>query len=548
MRKPITLEFSETPRDAGRKYIVILGSLMSVLGKGIVSSSVGKILQSKGLKVVPIKFDGYLNVDCGTMNPFRHGEVFVLDDGTECDMDLGTYERFLGLGLNNLNSVTGGKILSYVIEKERRGGYLGVDVQIVPHLTNEIKAWMRKVGSDFDADVVLCEVGGTVGDLENSYFIEAMRQFAIEHPGKVMFLQLTYVPTLSTVGEQKTKPTQHATRLLQGMGIQPDVVICREHEKLTTEAKKKISLFCNVPVENVIDDPDCETIYEMPEIFEKQGLAETITKKLALKTDGEGLGKWNRMVEGIKKPKSDVTIGITGKYTALKDSYVSIKEALVHAGGKLGCHVKLKWIETTEIENDKSKLSALGECDGIIVPGGYGARGTEGKIACIQRARESRMPFLGLCFGMQLAVVEFARNVCGMKDANSTEINPETKHPVIDILPDQNGVLGGTQRLGAYPAKLVKGTRVHAAYGTDTISERHRHRWELNNKFKDQLEKGGLVISGTSPDGKIAEFIEWKDSFGIGTQAHPEFKSRLESPAPLFTAFLKAVLERKARR
>jgi len=548
MRKPITLEFSETPRDAGRKYIVILGSLMSGLGKGIVSSSVGKILQSKGLKVVPIKFDGYLNVDCGTMNPFRHGEVFVLDDGTECDMDLGTYERFLGLGLNNLNSVTGGKILSYVIEKERRGGYLGVDVQIVPHLTNEIKAWMRKVGSDFDADVVLCEVGGTVGDLENSYFIEAMRQFAIEHPGKVMFLQLTYVPTLSTVGEQKTKPTQHATRLLQGMGIQPDVVICREHEKLTTEAKKKISLFCNVPVENVIDDPDCETIYEMPEIFEKQGLAETITKKLALKTDGEGLGKWNRMVEGIKKPKSDVTIGITGKYTALKDSYVSIKEALVHSGGKLGCNVRLKWIETTEIENDKSKLSALKECDGIIVPGGYGARGTEGKMECIRYARENKLPFLGLCFGMQLAVVEFARNVCGLKDANSTEINPETKHPVIDILPDQTGALGGTQRLGAYPAKLVKGTRAHAAYGTENVSERHRHRWEFNNKYKAQLEKGGLVISGTSPDGGIVEFIEWKGSFGIGTQAHPEFKSRVENPAPLFVAFLKAVLERKARR
>jgi len=548
MRKPVNLEFSETPRDAGRKYIVILGSLMSGLGKGIVSSSVGRILQSKGLKAVPMKFDGYLNVDCGTMNPFRHGEVFVLDDGTECDMDLGTYERFLGLGLNNLNNITGGKILSYVIEKERRGGYLGVDVQIVPHLTNDIKKWIQKVGSDFDADVVLVEVGGTVGDLENSYFVEAVRQFAIEHPGKVMFLQLTYVPTLSTVGEQKTKPTQHATRLLQGMGIQPDVVICREHEKLTSEAKKKISLFCNIPVENVIDDPDCETIYELPEIFEKQGLAEIITKKLALKTDGEGLGKWNRMVESIKKPKGEVTIGITGKYTALKDSYVSIKEALVHSGGKLGCAVKLKWIETTEIENDKSKLSALKECDGIIVPGGYGARGTEGKMECIRYARENKLPFLGLCFGMQLAVVEFARNVCGLKDANSTEINPETKHPVIDILPDQTGALGGTQRLGAYPAKLVKGTRAYAAYGTENVSERHRHRWEFNNKYKAQLEKGGLVISGTSPDGGIVEFIEWKGSFGIGTQAHPEFKSRVEEPAPLFVAFLKAVLESKAKK
>jgi len=544
LKTPVDIEIPEGEKD-NRKYIVILGSLMSGLGKGIVSSSVGKILQSRGLKAVPIKFDGYLNVDCGTMNPFRHGEVFVLEDGTECDMDLGTYERYLDLDLNNYNNITGGKILRYVIEKERRGAYLGVDVQIVPHLTNEIKKWLRKVGRDFAADVVLVEVGGTVGDLENSYFIEAIRQFALENAGRVMFLQLTYVPTLSTVGEQKTKPTQHATRLLQGMGIQPDVVICREHEKLTQEAKKKISLFCNVPQEHVIDDPDCETIYELPEIFEKQGLADILIKKLSLRSDGEGLAKWNKVVGGIKAPKKELIVGITGKYTALKDSYVSIKEALVHSGAALGVKVKLKWIETTEIEADKSKLKQLQECDGIIVPGGYGARGTDGKIACIKWARENKLPFLGLCFGMQLAVVEFARNVCGLKDANSTEINPGTPHPVIDILPDQTGALGGTQRLGAYPAKLAKGTRTYAAYGKADISERHRHRWEFNNKYRERLEKGGLVISGTSPDGNIVEFIEWKGSFGIGTQAHPEFKSRLEKPAPLFVAFLKSVMEKK---
>ena len=522
---------------------------MSGLGKGIVSASIGKILQSKGLKVVPLKFDGYLNVDCGTMNPFRHGEVFVLDDGTECDMDLGTYERFLNMDLNNLNNMTGGKILSYVIEKERRGGYLGVDVQIVPHLTNEIKAWIHKVGNAFDADVVLVEVGGTVGDLENSYFIEAARQFALENPGRTMFIQLTYVPTLSTVGEQKTKPTQHATRMLQGMGIQPDVIICREHETLTNEAKKKISLFCNVPADHIIDDPDCETIYELPEIFEKQGLADIIIKKLALNANGDGLAEWNRRVERIKNPTSEAVIGITGKYTSLKDSYASIKEALVHAGGELGCSVKLKWIETTEIERDKSKLSVLDGCDGIIVPGGYGARGTEGKIECIRYARENRIPFLGLCFGMQLAVVEFARNVCGLEGANSTEINPDTKHPVIHRLPEQKALklLGGTQRLGSYPAKLVKGTRTYAAYGTEHITERHRHRWEFNNEYRDIITKNGLIISGTSPDGEIVEFIEWRDSFGIGTQAHPEFKSRLIKPAPLFVAFLKAVLENKGK-
>ncbi len=547
-RTPIEIE-EEAPQgdDKERKYIVILGSLMSGLGKGIVSSSVGKILQSRGLKVVPIKFDGYLNVDCGTMNPFRHGEVFVLDDGTECDMDLGTYERFLGLDLNNYNNVTGGKILRYVIEKERRGGYLGVDVQIVPHLTNEIKKWIRKVGRDFKAEVVLVEVGGTVGDLENSYFIEAVRQLALENPGRVMFVQLTYVPTLSAVGEQKTKPTQHATRLLQGMGIQPEMVICREQERLTADARKKISLFCNVPVENVIDDPDCKTIYEVPDVFEKQGLSEIIAGKLNLRTDGPGLKAWDEKVAGIRNPKATLTIGITGKYTALKDSYVSIKEALVHAGAELHCDAELKWIETTEIEQDKSKLKQLEQCDGIIVPGGYGARGTEGKIMCINWARTNKVPFLGLCFGMQLAVVEYARNVCGLEKANSTEIDPETKHPVIHILPNQTGALGGTQRLGAYPAKLVKGTRTYAAYGKAEISERHRHRWEFNNDYRERLEKAGLVISGTSPDGGIVEFVEWKDSFGIGTQAHPEFKSRLESPAPLFVAFLKAVMGRKKK-
>ena len=547
-RTPIDLEMRAEEKPREHKYIVILGSLMSGLGKGIVAASIGKILQSRGIKVVPIKFDGYLNVDCGTMNPFRHGEVFVLDDGTECDMDLGHYERFLNIDLNSMNNITGGKIFRYVIEKERRGAYLGVDVQIVPHLTNEIKKWIKRVGRDFDADVILIEVGGTVGDLENSYFIEAIRQLALEHPGQVMFIQLTFVPTLATVGEQKTKPTQHATRLLQGMGIQPDVVICREHEKLTAEARKKLSLFCNVPPENVIDDPDLKSIYELPGVFEKQRLAEIIIKKLGLSPNGEGLRHWSAIVERIRNPKHQVTVGITGKYTALKDSYVSVKEALVHAGAELNTGVDIKWIETTEIEADKSKLKQLEECDGIIVPGGYGARGTEGKVECIRWARERKLPYLGLCFGMQLAVVEFARNVAGLAGANSTEIDPNTKHPVIDLLPEQKTVkeMGATNRLGAYPCRLVEGTKAWEAYGMkELIYERHRHRWEFNNDYRDVLTKAGLVLSGFSPDGSIVEIIEWKDGFGIGTQAHPEFKSRPERPAPLFVSFLKAVLERK---
>lgn len=528
-----------------RKYIVVLGSLMSGLGKGIVTSSIGKLLQSKGLKVSPIKFDGYLNVDCGTMNPFRHGEVFVLEDGTECDMDFGTYERFLNVDLSGKNSITGGKLFRNIIDKERKGGFLGRDVQIVPHLTDEIKAWVRKTGEEQDADIVIVEVGGTVGDLENGYFLEAMRQLGNEE--HVLFVQLTFVPSLSE-GELKTKPTQHANRLIASMGIHPKIVICRQDEPLNREAREKLSMFCNVPPQNVFDDPNIETIYELPQILDRQKMTELLLGELGIDEKSEDLKEWRALVEKIKSPKKEITVAITGKYTAVKDAYVSVKEALVHAGAHHSSKVSIRWVETSEIDDGKATAKGLlSGCDGIIVPGGYGSRGTEGKMACIKYARENNLPFLGLCYGLQMAVIEWARNKAMMEGANTTEIDDKTAYPVIDFLPEQRGIKdkGASQRLGAWPCKLKKGTKAHAAYGADEISERHRHRYEVNNDYVQKLEESGLIISGKSPDGKIVEIVEWPEGFGVGTQAHPELKSRLERPAPLFVAFVKACLDGK---
>jgi CTP synthase len=499
--------------------------------------------------VVPIKFDGYLNVDCGTINPYKHGEVYVLDDGCECDMDLGNYERFLNIDLSGDNNITGGKIFKHVIESERKGNYLGDDVQIVPHLTNEIKKWIRRVGDRFKADIVLVEVGGTVGDLENSYFIEAMRQMALEEKGDVAFVQVTYVPVLDAVGQQKTKPTQHATRLLQGMGVQPDVIICRTNSKLTADARKKIAMFCNVQPEAVIDDTDGETIYEVPQMFESQNLSNILLEKLGIKAREGDMKAWNALVERIKKPKNKITVAITGKYTALKDSYVSIKESLVHAGAYNDCAVELKWIETTDVDDDKGMAEALKGCDGVIVPGGYGQRGTEGKVQCAKYARESDTPYLGLCFGMQYMVVEFARNVCGMEGANSTEADPNTKYPVVDLLPEQKytEMMGATNRLGLREISIKKNTIAHKIYGKDLVMGRFRHRYEINQKYVEALEKKGLVFSGTSPNGKIMEIAELKGNrFHLGTQFHPEFESRLERPSPIFVGFVAACLSKKS--
>ncbi|MEM4389720.1 MAG: CTP synthase (glutamine hydrolyzing) [Candidatus Micrarchaeia archaeon] len=532
-------------RAKARKYIVVVGSLLSGLGKGIVTSSIGRILQSRGLRVAPVKFDGYLNVDCGTMNPYRHGEVFVLEDGTECDMDLGTYERFLNIDLNGSNNITGGKIFKLVIEKERRGGYLGYDVQFVPHLTDEIKKWVRDVGDAFDADVVLVEVGGTVGDLENGYFLEAMRQLAGEED--VLFIQLTYVPTIEVLGEQKTKPTQHANKLLASMGIIPEIIICREVQPLTAEARRKISLFCGVPPTAIIDDADVEVVYEVPLLFEKQGMSKLIADRLGLKLKESDLRSWSALTERIKRPSTHVTIALTGKYTALRDAYVSVKEALVHAGAHLDCGVNIRWVETTDIERKKIGLDVLEGVHGLVVPGGFGERGVEGKLSCIRFARERGLPFLGLCLGLQLAVIEWARNVIGLKDANSTEFDASTKHPVIDLLPEQRQITekGATMRLGSYPCRLKPGTKAFEAYGKELIAERHRHRYEVNPAYIRMLEESGLVISGTCegrPD--IVEVVEWPSGWGVATQAHPEFKSRLEKPAPLFVAFLKEAMRR----
>ncbi len=522
------------------KFIVITGSIMSGLGKGIATSSIAKLLQARGFNVVPIKFDGYLNVDCGTMNPFRHGEVFVLDDGTEVDMDFGTYERFLNKSLPGECSITGGKLFQKIIEKERKGEYLGRDVQFVPHLTGEIKTWVQKVGKDNDADFVMIEVGGTVGDLENGYFIEALRQLHFER-NNMAFVQLTYIPSLS-VGEQKTKPTQQATRLLQSLGIQPDIIITREQEKLTEESKKKISLYCNVAEEAVFDDPILQTVYELPLILERQGLYAQLAKKLDLPNKEADLKEWHKNVTHILQPKErPLKIAIVGKYTAVKDAYISVKEALVHGAAAVNSGLEIGWIEASDLEKLGDVAEVLAAYDGILVPGGFGERGIEGKIRAIRYARENKVPYLGLCLGLQLMVVEYARNACKLEGAHSTEFDKKTLHPVIDMLPEQHQIskMGGTMRLGAYECKVKKGTVAYAAYKSDTVSERHRHRYEVNPNYVKELEEHGLVVSATHQKG-VVEMTEWKDSFGVATQAHIELKSRLETPAPLFVEFMKA--------
>lgn len=535
--------------DKKRKFIVILGSMMSGLGKGILSSSIGKILKSQGHSVSPIKFDGYLNVDCGTMNPFRHGEVFVLDDGTECDMDFGTYERYLNIDLAGENSITGGKLFKKIIEKERSGGYLGRDVQIVPHLTNEIKKWVRGVGESANSDFVLIEVGGTVGDLENNYFIEAMRQMQNEEGENIVFVQLSYVPSLSE-GEPKTKPTQHANRLITSMGITPKMIICRQDEKLNKEAKEKISMFCNVELEDVFDDPALSTIYELPLVLEKQNFSERLLSKFNMKPKECELKEWSSLVNKIKSSNKEIKIAITGKYVSVRDAYVSVQEALIHSAAANNCNVSVEFVDTEAIEKDKVHAQELlGKFDGIIVPGGFGSRGVEGKIEAIKFAREHGVPFLGLCLGLQLCVVEYSRNVAGMDGAHSTEMDKETKFPVIDLMPEQKAIRekGATMRLGAWDCVLKKGSKAHEAYSMDKISERHRHRLEVNNEFVPLLEKAGLVISGRSPDANIVEMVEWSTGWGVATQAHPELKSRLERPAPLFVSFVEACLKNKKK-
>ena len=526
------------------KFIVVLGSVMSGLGKGVVCSSVMKILDLYNFRVLPIKFDGYLNYDCGTMNPYRHGEVFVLDDKGEVDMDFGTYERFLNKNLTSCSSITGGKIFGEIIEKERKGDFLGQDVQFIPHLVKEIKDKIIDFSSKNKLDFVVIEVGGTVGDLENGYFIEAMRQLSLKE--EVVFIDVTYLPKLKAVGEQKTKPTQFAFRLLMAAGISPDFLVCRTDGKMEESIKNKLSIFTSLNESRIINDPDMESPYQLPKYLIEQGFDKELMKAFSLsnrRINKKKFEKWNKNVENIvKKGKKEVRIAVVGKYVELKDSYVSVKEALMHAAGKLSLQPKIEWIESEILENAKN-TGILKNIDGIIVPGGFGRRGIEGIINAIKYARENQVPYLGLCLGMQLMAVEFARNVCKLKSANSTEFDPNTKYNVVDILPSQLSVnkKGGTMRLGAWEMLINdKNSIAFSSYNKRIISERHRHRYEFNNKFKDLLSKNGLKFTATTKDGKLVEIIEWDKGFGIGTQAHPELKSRIESPSPLFLSFLNA--------
>jgi CTP synthase len=493
---------------------------------------------------MPIKVDGYVNTDAGTMNPFEHGEVYVTDDGGEIDLDIGHYERFLNIDLGKANNMTTGQVYGKVIKKERHGDYLGKTVQVIPHITDEIKRRIMNVAKDSKADFIFIEIGGTVGDIENMVFIEALRQMRLENRENFLFIHLTLVPTILS-GEHKTKPTQHSVKELLEMGIQPDIIVCRCDKDLSPKTKRKIALFCAVPDECVFSNPDLPYLYELPLKFESQNLSEVLLWKLGAKPKKRGMEKWKKLVNRLKNPKHEVEIAIVGKYTHLRDAYLSIKEALNHAGIKNECKVNIKWVEAEEIE-DNGVEKHLKDVDGIIVPGGFGERGTEGKIMAIKHVRENNKPFLGICYGLHMAVIEFARNCCGLSGAHTTEVDKECKYPVIDLMEAQKKVsdLGGTMRLGAYECEIEKGSLAHKTYKSKKISERHRHRWEVNDKFIEKLKKEGLLTSGVNPKTGLVEMIELPDhKYFIASQFHPEFKSRIKKPAPLFDGLVKACLD-----
>lgn len=532
---------------------------MSGVGKGVAVSSIGAILKARGYRITAIKIDPYINVDAGTMNPTEHGEVFVLDDGYETDQDMGNYERFLGETLPSDNYMTTGRVYEDVIHKERNLCYGGKCVQVVPHIPLEVISRIKKASQKAKSDITIVEVGGTVGEYENILFVEAIRIMKLKNPDDVITVMLSYLPVPSTVGEMKTKPTQHAVRALNGSGVQPDFIIARSNTFLDQKRKEKVSLFCNVPERSVISAPDVDNIYEIPVNFERDDLSRLILKKLDLPYKKTDLKKWYDLVDNIKNPKGKVRIGVVGKYFGtgdftLSDAYISVIEAIKHASFKLKLKPEITWINSEAYEKDPSKLEDLKNYDGVIVPGGFGSRGVEGKIMAIQYLRENKIPFFGLCYGMQLAVIEYARNVLGLKDANTTEINRNTKNPVIDIMPEQKKNLedsnyGATMRLGAYPAILKKGTISYVAYGKNKISERHRHRWEVNPQYIEKLEKAGLVFSGISPNRKLMEITELPRSihpFFLGTQFHPELKSSPLNSHPLFYEFIKTAAKNKS--
>ncbi|MCU0618563.1 MAG: CTP synthase [Gemmatimonadaceae bacterium] len=542
---------SPTQVAQSTKYIFVTGGVVSSLGKGIAAASLGRLLVARGLRVTMLKFDPYLNVDPGTMSPFQHGEVFVTKDGAETDLDLGHYERFLDRQLTQANNVTTGRIYSNVIGKERRGEYLGSTVQVVPHITDEIKAAIKRVAPD--NDVVIVEIGGTVGDIESLPFLEAIRQFRVEvGKANAMFVHLTLVPYIAAAGEVKTKPTQHSVRELMQIGIQPDFLICRTERPLAEEVKRKIALFCNVDFGNVIESRDVPTIYEIPVIFHEQGFDSRVLQRLGLTAGEPQLAEWREMVGRIVRPKSRVRIAVVGKYTDFVDSYKSVQESLIHGGIAHDVGVDIGWLSSDRFTDPDTARAILADFDGLLVPGGFGVRGVEGMVEAIRAARELRMPFFGICLGMQVAIIEFARHVAGLDRSHSAEFAPECEHKVVALMESQQGVtdMGGTMRLGAYPCVLQPGTRAAGAYGATEVSERHRHRYEVANQYRDLFVEKGLLTCGLSPDGSLVEIIELADHpWFVGCQFHPELQSRPLAPHPLFAGFVgAAVREHAAKR
>ncbi|NCB91188.1 MAG: CTP synthase [Clostridia bacterium] len=532
------------------KYVFVTGGVVSGLGKGITAASLGRLLKDRGYQVTMQKFDPYINVDPGTMNPIQHGEVFVTDDGTETDLDLGHYERFIDESLDQNSNVTTGKIYWSVLQKERRGDYGGGTVQVIPHITNEIKGRFYQGKTPDDNRIAIIEVGGTAGDIESQPFLEAIRQFQhdVGHENAIL-IHVTLIPYLKASGELKTKPTQQSVKELQSMGLWPDVLVCRSEYPIPEELKDKIALFCNVPRNHVLQNLDVEYLYEAPLAMEKENLAQVVCESLKLPCPEPDSSDWKAMVESLRNPKYEVEIAMVGKYIQLHDAYLSVVEALKHGGIAAHANVKIRWVDSEDV-NKESAAGLLAGVDGILVPGGFGTRGTEGKIEAIKFARENRIPFLGICLGMQMAIVEYARHVVGFEDANSIELDPETTHPVIALMPEQNGVtnLGGTLRLGAYPCILKDGTIAEYLYGKKEISERHRHRYEVNNEYREQLESHGMVLSGLSPDGRIVEMLELKDHpYFVGTQGHPELKSRPNRAHPLFRGLIQAAVDYSQR-
>ncbi len=525
------------------KYIFVTGGVVSSLGKGIVAASLGKLLRSRGYSVTIQKFDPYINVDPGTMSPFQHGEVFVTNDGAETDLDLGHYERFINTDLGKVNNVTSGSIYLSVITKERKGDYLGATVQTIPHITNEIKSKLKEA-SKSKPDFLIAEVGGTVGDIEGLPFLEAIRQFKIEAGyGNALFIHVTLLPYLAVSGELKTKPSQHSVITLRSIGIQPDILVCRSQQSIPKTERKKLALFTNVTPEAVIECKDLKSIYEVPLALETEGLANEVLKRLNMDNPQPEMGAWDALVKKIVESDKVVKIGIAGKYTKLSDAYISIVESLKHAGAAESTKIEIKWISSDDCTTEEKAKAALADIQGLIIPGGFGYRGIEGKVNAIKVARETNLPLLGLCLGMQCSVIEYARNVANFDDANSSEFEPECTNPIVDLMPDQEGFTdyGGSMRLGEYECHLQPGTKVREIYGQDVIYERHRHRYEVNNDYRDALSKAGLVFSGLSPDGKLVEIIENPNhKFFVATQFHPEFKSRLENPHPLFVHFVRA--------